>query len=177
MTLSSWSTTSIEDVAVANGSALRWFQLYIYKDKHITLDLVRRAERSGYKALAVTVDTPELGIRYDDVRNKFSLPPHLGLANFKKETDHYSVSSNSGSFLQQYTKQLIDPSLTWKSVDWLRSITSLPIVLKGILRGDDAIEALKHNIQGILVSNHGARQLDTVPATVCYSNTNIMYTL
>ena len=74
MILSSWSTTSIEDVARANGNGVRWFQLYIYKDMDITKDLVRRAERAGYKGIFVTVDTPILGKRISDVRNKFTLP-------------------------------------------------------------------------------------------------------
>ncbi|XP_019858437.1 PREDICTED: hydroxyacid oxidase 1-like [Amphimedon queenslandica] len=166
LTLSSWSTTNIEEVAKHNGShSFRWFQLYVYKDNNLTIDLVRRAEREGFKALVVTVDTPELGLRYGDKRNKFSLPRHLKLANFS-ERDSSSLASSGGSALQEYVKKLIDPSLVWDGIDWLRSITRLPIVLKGVLRADDAREAMKHDIQGILVSNHGARQLDTVPATV-----------
>jgi (S)-2-hydroxy-acid oxidase len=165
MILSSWSTTSMEEVASANGSNLRWFQLYIYNDKGLTLDLVKRAEKAGYKALAVTVDTPELGNRYSNERYQFSLPPHLGLGNFKKGTSHNTMTA-SGSFLHEYTKKLIDASLTWKSIDWLHLNTSLPIIVKGVLRGEDAKEALKHGVKGILVSNHGARQLDGVPATI-----------
>ena len=166
MTLSSWSSTSIEEVAEANGDrSLLWFQLYVYKDKQLTINLIQRAEREGYKALVVTVDTPELGLRYADKRNKFSLPPNIKLANFS-DTKSSSLVSSGGSALQEYTKSLIDPTLSWDGIDWLRSITTLPIILKGILRSDDAREALRHNIQGIMVSNHGGRQLDTVPATV-----------
>ena len=155
-TLSSWSTTSIEEVAEHNGShSLRWFQLYVYKDNNLTIELVRRAEREGFKALVVTVDTPESGLRFAEKRNKFSLPPHIKLANFSDR--------NSRSLLSSWGISL----LVWDGIDWLRSITRLPIVLKGILRADDAREAMKHDIQGILVSNHGARQLDTVPAAVC----------
>ena len=169
MTLSSWSTTSMESIAEANGDGLRWFQLYIYNDFKLTRHLVKRAEAAGYKALAVTVDTPELGTRLADVKHNFSLPSHLQMGNFTHGTSQSSMKSSSGSGgsgLGQYVKTLISPKITWESIDWLRSITSLPIVLKGILRPDDAKEALKHDIQGILVSNHGGRQLDTVPATV-----------
>ena len=168
MILSSWSTTSLEEVAEAGSrEGLRWFQLYIYNDKELTLQLVKRAEAAGYQALVLTVDTPELGRRLNDVRHNFSLPPHLRLANFSAELVQASLGSEqSGSALFHYTKALINSGLTWKSVDWLRSVTKLPIVLKGILTTEDTREALKHDIQGILVSNHGARQLDGVPATV-----------
>ncbi len=168
MTLSSWSTTSVEDVAIANGEGLHWFQLYIYKDLELTRQLVKRAEAAGYKAIAVTVDTPVLGSRLADVRYDFTLPSHLLMGNFNYGTSQSTMSTSThGSGLGQYVKKLVSPSITWESIDWLRSITSLPIILKGILRPDDAREALKHDIQGIMVSNHGGRQLDTVPATVC----------
>ena len=166
MTLSSWSTTSIEDVAQASGHGLRWFQLYIYKDKQINRDLVLRAERAGYKALVVTVDTPVLGKRLSDCRDTFNLPPHLSLANFSGTSVASSLVPGEGSGLHKYTMALIDHTLTWESIDWLREVTKLPILLKGILTAEDAEEVLKHNIQGIIVSNHGGRQLDGVPATV-----------
>ncbi len=167
MTLSSWSTTNIEDVAVANEAGLLWFQLYMYKDTELTRQLVKRAEAAGYRAIVVTVDTPELGRRLADVKYSFALPSHLSMGNFANDTVQATTGTSSGqSGLGQYVKELISPAVTWASIDWLRSITSLPIVLKGILRADDAKEALNHDIQGILVSNHGGRQLDTVPATV-----------
>ena len=167
MTLSSWSTTSLEEVSKANRDGLRWFQLYVYNDLELTKHLVKRAEAAGYKALVLTVDTPVLGCRLADAKNNFSLPPHLSMGNFLSGTSQSFLKTESpGSGLGQYVKALISPKVTWESVDWLQSITSLPIVLKGILRPEDAREALKHNIQGILVSNHGGRQLDSVPATV-----------
>jgi isopentenyl diphosphate isomerase/L-lactate dehydrogenase-like FMN-dependent dehydrogenase len=97
MTLSSWSTTALEEVAAAGGpKGYRWFQLYVYKDRAVTLDLVRRAERAGYKALAVTVDTPVLGRRESDVRGGFVLPPHLTMGNFKavSRTNVYQILSD-----------------------------------------------------------------------------------
>ncbi len=167
MTLSSWSTTSIEEVAQANTeSGLRWFQLYVYRDRELTKSLVRRAECAGYKALVLTIDTPVLGRRRVDVKNRFTLSSHLKLANFTdfKASNLHTEKADSG--LHLYTQSLIDPTLNWETVDWLRGVTFLPILLKGIVTKEDAKEALRHNVEGIIVSNHGARQLDGVPATV-----------
>ena len=165
--LSSWATTSLEDVANAAPGGLRWFQLYIYKDRNIVLDLVRRAEKCGYQAIAVTVDTPILGQRLEDVRNKFALPSHFSLANYKQDDEHSDgVKSDKDSGLAAYVKSLIDPSLNWKDIEWLKAQTSLPILVKGVLTKEAALEALEHNVDGIIVSNHGARQLDGVTSTV-----------
>ncbi|XP_007422829.1 hydroxyacid oxidase 1 isoform X1 [Python bivittatus] len=168
MMLSSWSTTSIEDVAQAAPQTILWLQLYIYKDREVTKSLVRRAEKAGYKGIFVTVDTPYLGKRLDDVRNKFRLSPHLRMKNF--ETNDLAFSSEKGygedSGLSVYVAEAIDPSINWDDLKWLRGLTSLPIITKGILRADDAREAVKIGVDGILVSNHGARQLDGVPATI-----------
>ncbi|KAL8173031.1 UNVERIFIED_CONTAM: Hydroxyacid oxidase 1 [Gekko kuhli] len=165
---SSWATSSIEEVAQAAPEAIRWMQLYIYKDREVTRSLVRRAERAGYKGIFVTVDTPFLGKRLDDVRNKFQLPPHLRMKNF--ETNDLAFSSEKGygedSGLSVYVAEAIDPSIKWEDLKWLRGLTTLPIVAKGILRADDAKKAVEHGVNGILVSNHGARQLDGVPATI-----------
>ncbi|KAH0510195.1 Hydroxyacid oxidase 1 [Microtus ochrogaster] len=168
MMLSSWATSSIEEVAEAGPEALRWMQLYIYKDREVSRQLVKRAEQTGYKAIFVTVDTPYLGNRFDDVRNRFKLPPQLRMKNFETNDLAFSPKRNYGdnSGLAEYVAQAIDPSLSWDDIKWLRRLTSLPIVVKGILRGDDAREAVKHGVDGILVSNHGARQLDGVPATI-----------
>ena len=95
MTLSSWSTTALEEVAKAAPDGLRWFQLYVYKDRDVTLDLIKRAERAGYKALAITVDTPSLGRREADVKNRFALPSHLTMGNFAGG-DHQSGTKKSG---------------------------------------------------------------------------------
>ncbi|KAE8600880.1 hypothetical protein XENTR_v10013437 [Xenopus tropicalis] len=168
MMLSSWATSSIEEVAEAAPDSLRWMQLYIYKDRNLTKSLVQRAERSGYKAIFLTVDTPYLGRRLADVRNKFQLPPHLRMKNF--DTEELAFSSKQGygedSGLAVYVAQAIDPSINWNDIEWLRGITSLPIIVKGIVRADDAKEAVKRGVSAILVSNHGARQLDGVPATI-----------
>ncbi|KAM4694889.1 2-Hydroxyacid oxidase 1 isoform 2-T2 [Discoglossus pictus] len=168
MMLSSWATSSIEEVAEAAPDSLRWMQLYIYKDRNLTKSLVKRAERMGYKGIFLTVDTPYLGRRIDDVHNKFQLPTHLRMKNF--DTEDLAFSSKQGygedSGLAVYVAQAIDASISWDDIEWLKGITSLPIVAKGILRADDAKEAVKRGVRGILVSNHGARQLDGVPATI-----------
>ncbi|XP_063104788.1 2-Hydroxyacid oxidase 1 isoform X3 [Cavia porcellus] len=168
MMLSSWATSSIEEVAEACPDALRWMQLYFYKDRELTEQLVKRAEKMGYKAIFVTVDTPYLGNRFDDVRNRFKLPPQLRLKNFERNDLAFSPKQNFGdkNGLAEYVAEVIDPSISWEDITWLRGLTSLPIVAKGILRGDDAKEAIKRGVDGILVSNHGARQLDGVPATI-----------
>ncbi|XP_026764192.2 2-Hydroxyacid oxidase 1 [Galleria mellonella] len=165
-TLSTIATSSIEEVAEAAPHGIKWFQLYIYNDRDVTKKLVLRAEKAGYKAIALTVDTPLFGIRRADVRNRFTLPPHLKLANFEGELANKINRSDSGSGLTEYVKNLFDKSLTWNEIKWLRSITKLPIIAKGILRGDDAIKAIEAGCSAILVSNHGARQLDGVPATI-----------
>ncbi|XP_067901830.1 hydroxyacid oxidase 1 isoform X2 [Heterodontus francisci] len=167
MMLSTWATSSIEEVAEAAPSAIRWLQLYIYKDRELTKSLVRRAEKARYQGIFLTVDTPYLGKRLPDVRNKFKLPPHLRMANFETLDLAFSKKDyGEDSGLAVYTSDAIDSSIKWEDIDWLRQLTKLPIVLKGILRADDAKEAVKHGIVGILVSNHGARQLDCVPATI-----------
>lgn len=160
-TLSTMSTCSIEDVASASTSD-KWFQLYIFKNKQITKELVKRAEEAGYRALVVTVDVPAMGMRIKDIRNQFSLPLGIEAVNFKK----YGLASLSdktdGSKVKEHTDQQFDSDLGWDSIDWLRSITRLPIILKGILNPADASEAIKHKIDGIIVSNHGGRQIDSI---------------
>jgi len=174
MTLSSWSTLPLEEVAAAAPSAtqagLRWFQLYVYKDRAVTLSLIKRAEKAGYKALAITVDTPILGRREADVKNKFALPSHLTMGNFAGVGgDHSSgtkTSGSTGSGLASYVSKLIDQTLTWNDIAWVRKNTTMKIVVKGVMSPEDAITSVRHGVDGIWVSNHGARQLDTTPATI-----------
>lgn len=167
MILSTIATTSLEEVRDAAPDGRRWFQLYVYRDRAVTRSLVRRAEQAGYSALVLTVDTPYFGQRLADVRNKLALPPGLKMANFN-EADFQNVVStpDGGSGLSTYASALFDPSLTWKDVDWLTSITCLPVIIKGVLRADDAVEAVNHGAAAILVSNHGARQIDGEPSTI-----------
>ena len=124
------------------------------------------AEKAGYTAICVTVDAPMLGKREVDIRNQFSLPEPLKLANLVALKDLEIPNKSNQSGLFAYFQQQIDPSLTWKDLEWLQSITKLPIVLKGILRADDARLAVENGAKGIIVSNHGGRQLDGAITTL-----------
>ena len=163
MVLSSWTSTPVSEVAQAGQGGLQWFQLYVLKDRQLTKELVKGVERAGFKALVLTVDTPTRSRRLADIRNQFRMPKHVtfaAIAQLSKLDDQHS------SELHHFILSMVDSTLSWATVDWLRSVTSLPIVLKGILTAEDALEALKHDIQGILVSNHGGRKLDGVLAAV-----------
>lgn len=165
MVLSTLATSSIEEV-VAEAKGPIWFQLYVYKDRGITASLVARAEKAGCTAIVLTVDSPQLGRRERDVRNRFHLPPELAIKNLMQAGLQELPADADGSALASYIASLYDTSLTWKDVEWLRSITKLPVLVKGILRPDDALRAIEYGAAGIIVSNHGGRQLDTVPATI-----------
>ncbi|KAF7822528.1 (S)-2-hydroxy-acid oxidase GLO1 isoform X1 [Senna tora] len=170
MTLSSWATSSVEEVA-STGPGIRFFQLYVYKDRNVVAQLVRRAERAGFKAIALTVDTPRLGRREADIKNRFTLPPFLTLKNFEgldlgKMDQVSSTNFADDSGLASYVAGQIDRTLSWKDVKWLQTITSLPILVKGVLTAEDTRIAVQSGAAGIIVSNHGARQLDYVPSTI-----------
>ncbi len=167
MILSTLSTVSMEDVA-ATSDGPKWFQLYVYKDREITRQLVQRAEAAGYKALCLTVDVPVIGNRERDLRNAFSLTDEYPLANFLGMDMAQMPAGviNELSGFTAYISSKWDPSLTWADFDWFRSITSLPIVIKGILTSEDAKEAAQRGADGIIVSNHGGRQLDSTPSGI-----------
>ena len=154
------STKPLEEIAAA-ADAPRWFQLYVYKDRAVTEELVNRAVKAGYKALCLTADTPVLGRRERDERNAFTLPPGFGIANLKPAGLDGMPEVEQGSAFAQYVTDLLDSSLTWDDVDWLKSISPLPLVVKGIMTAEDAVLAVDHGIAGIVVSNHGGRQLDS----------------
>jgi 4-hydroxymandelate oxidase len=166
MVVSTMATRSLEDVA-RDASRPLWFQLYMYRDRSLSLSLVRRAEAAGYQALVLTVDAPRLGNRERDLRNGFGLPPHLHMANFAiDESSDLSGREPGLSALALHAAATFDASLTWETVDWLCSSTNLPVLIKGILTADDARLAVLHGARGIIVSNHGGRQLDGVSATI-----------
>src|SRR6516225_6931414 len=165
MTLSTLSTFSIEEVmAVATGPV--WFQLYVFKDRAVSASLVKRAEGAGCKAIVFTVDAPLLGRRERDVRNQFKIPEALSVKNLLPGGLEEFHDGTAGSGLGPCIASLLDTALAWKDIEWLAGITTLPVLVKGILRSDDALLALKHGASGVIVSNHGARQLDTAPATI-----------
>jgi len=165
MILSTLATTAVEEV-VAAASGPVWFQLYVYRDRKTTEALVRRAEAAGCRALVLTVDAPVIGRRERDVRNRFHLPPGLSAANLLPEGYGEMPMAEGDSGLAVYVSSLIDPALSWRDVVWLRSITELPLVIKGIVRPDDALRAAEAGAAAVIVSNHGGRQLDTAPATI-----------
>eukprot|EP00249_Psilotum_nudum_P018320 c26747_g1_i1 orf=584-1738(+) len=158
MILSYSSTCSIEEVA-ATSDSVRFFQLYMYKQRIIAEHIIRRAEKAGYKAIVLTCDTPVIGRREADIKNRFSLPLHLTIKNFDGLVPlHNDVSR--GSALEAFAAAVMDRSLNWKDIKWMQSITNLPIFLKGVLTGEDAALAVEAGVAGIIVSNHGGRQLD-----------------
>lgn len=165
MVVSAIATRTMEEIA-SSIAAPRWFQLYVWKDREVTAELVKRATRSGYRAICLTVDTPLLGRREKDERNAFTLPPGIGIANVRPAGLDGMPDSQQGSAFAKYVKEMLDPAVTWRDLAWLRSLTSLPIVVKGIMTMEDAKLAVENGVNGIVVSNHGGRQLDSTPATL-----------
>lgn len=154
--LSTQSTVSLEEVARAAPDAPRWFQLYVYRDRRIATDLVQRAAAAGYRAVVLTADLPVPGNRLRDLRNRFELPPWTGLANLTAPEARVDVVKIARHF---------DPTLTPEVIGWLRGLSELPVVVKGVLRGDDAVACLEAGASAIVVSNHGGRQLDGAVTT------------
>ncbi|XP_008920792.3 hydroxyacid oxidase 2 isoform X1 [Manacus vitellinus] len=157
---STYSTCTLEEISAAAPGGLRWFQLYIHRNRAASRQLVQRVEALGFQALVLTADLPYTGKRRDDIRNGFCLPPHIKLKNLERDFEgddrsEYGLPPNS-----------LDPSITWNDIYWLQSLTHLPIIIKGILTKEDAELAVRHRVQGIIVSNHGGRQLDEGPATI-----------
>ncbi|MBI3894642.1 MAG: alpha-hydroxy-acid oxidizing protein [Acidobacteria bacterium] len=156
-----FSTVAIEEIAQSTAARL-WFQLYVNPDRGFTQEMVERAEAAGCQALCITVDTPILGTRDREKRSGFHLPAGMERANLKQLGAETSRAQHHG----QGAYSLLDAALTWDKVDSIRSFTKLPVILKGILAPEDARLAVEHGISGILVSNHGGRNLDTVPAAI-----------
>ena len=159
MTVSAFATYSYEEIATSCPSGLRWCQMYIFKDRNLTLDFVRRAESAGYKALVLTIDTTPL-FKSGDQESHFELPDCIEARNFKERP------VKTLEDLAQKICSLIDPDIRGQDIEWLKSLTKLPVVLKGVMSVDDAIEATKAGVEGIIISNKGGRNLDDVPGTV-----------
>jgi len=188
-TLSSSSCWSLEEVAAATPDAPRWFQLYVWRDRGLTGEVVQRAREAGYRALAVTVDVPVGARRERDLRNGFTIPPrptwrHTGdvlrhlpwvtrfgwdeafghgltMGNFGGKT----AVSQRMAFMDR-VNQRFDPGMTWDDLEWLRSLWGGPMIVKGITNERDAVEAVARGLDAVWVSNHGGRQLDGLPATI-----------
>jgi 4-hydroxymandelate oxidase len=153
--VSTATTTPLEDIARVATAPL-WFQLYVQPDKGATQALVQRAEANGCQALCLTVDTPVQGARNRQTRAKFALPAGV--------TAPYMTQLSTNGRPIADTRRGV--AVTWKDVEWLRSIARVPLLLKGIITGDDAEHGIAAGASGIMVSNHGARNLDTLPATI-----------
>lgn len=164
MVVSSFATVAIEEVAKAARPGGLWFQLYVQSDRGFTKELVQRAEAAGCRAMVVTVDSPVLGTRNREDRQKFALPPGMQRENLKS-LGAVTATGRHASESSIYSVML-NPKLTWEGIDWIRSYAKTPVVLKGILAAEDARLAVEHGAAGVIVSNHGARNLDTVPATI-----------
>jgi isopentenyl diphosphate isomerase/L-lactate dehydrogenase-like FMN-dependent dehydrogenase len=156
--VSTVTTTAHDEIAEAVGSAPRWLQLYVLRDKQRTLDHIVEARESGYSALALTVDVPMLGRRERDLRLGFDLPLDLPLPYIKGKDRNVEMT-----FAEQVQ---MSPALTWRDLDWIASESGMPLLLKGILTREDATLAIEHGVAAIIVSNHGGRQLDGVAASL-----------
>ncbi|KAF3776048.1 S-2-hydroxy-acid oxidase [Nymphaea thermarum] len=161
MVVSTFSSIPHEEIA-ADCNGTLFLQLYVFKNREITTRLVQKAEKCGYKALVLTADVPKLGRREADIRN--GLVPIVPMHFRSLLTE--DVVHASGSKAEAFASHVLDASLCWKDMEWLRSITTLPVFIKGLLTAEDAEKALEVGVDGIIVSNHGGRQLDCAPAAI-----------
>ena len=161
MALSSHASRTMEDVSeVATGPL--WFQYYFFKDRELTLDMANRAEDAGYSALVVTLDAKIKPKRERNLRNNYVGPvsPNYAHLDLSTHTWKFGADAPSGP------SDIRDPAATWDDLDWLASNTKLPLVVKGIMAGEDGRQSAEHGAKGVIVSNHGARYLDTTLATI-----------
>ena len=185
--LSTLGTRSIEEVAEAGAGGRNWYQLYVWKDRGLVRNMIERARDSGYEALCITADLVVPGRRERDVRNGLTLPPKLGLRTmfdglvrpgwtwrflnaepitFANVVGFHEADGSTAVALSTLVNDQFDASLSWKDLEWIRSIWDGPIVLKGIQSVADARKAVEHGIQAICVSNHGGRQLEGAPSSI-----------
>ena len=167
MVVSSFTTTAIDEIARSTRAPI-WFQLYVQRDRAFTKDMVQRAVAAGCKAVCLTVDTPVLGCRYGQL--SFGLPSHMECVHlrgldlktpgFQKETQGHKTQRSN------IYDPIFDPSFNWKDLEWLRTVAGVPVLLKGVLSPEDGRRAIDYGVDGIIVSNHGGRNLDLLPATI-----------
>jgi len=157
---STLATIGVEEVGAA-ATGPWWFQVYVQRDRDFTRDLIHRAEDAGASALMLTIDLPVLGARDTDRRNSLGLPPGIDYANLRG----LELTPDPLPPERRVYNPHLDASVTWADLDWLTSIARVPVLVKGVLRAEEARRCLDHDVAGLVVSNHGARNLDTVPAT------------
>jgi len=184
-TLSTMSSVSLEEVANAEGP--RWFQIYCYKDRDITRDMIHRAKNSGYSALCLTVDAHVAGNREHDQRNGLTIPPTPNLATIINSLKHpawlwhmatsptvtmANIRGNENAGIRQslsviqYVTEQLNPALSWEDIKWMRDEWDGPFIIKGVLNASDARKSVDFGADGIVISNHGGRQLDQTPSTI-----------
>jgi L-lactate dehydrogenase (cytochrome) len=182
--LSTMSTSSIEEIARASKRPV-WFQLYVMRDRELGKSMMQRAKAAGCCALVITVDLQMQGQRDRDVRNGLTIPPQLRFASALDFALHpgwalrlltgpgitlanFAGSGKGGDLftIAEFVNAQFDPSVTWKDIDWVRSVWDGPLALKGILDAEDAKLAVEHGVEAVIVSNHGGRQLDGVPSAI-----------
>ena len=184
--LSTMGTRSVEEVAaVSNGS--KWFQVYVWRDKGLLSDMILRAAEAGFDVLCITVDAAMLGRRERDVRRGFTLPPKMGLGillegmirpgwslrfafsdpiSFANVAGNTAIDGSTAVDLAAFMNEQFDPTLSWDDVEWMRSLWDGPVLIKGVQSVADAVIARDSGLDGIVLSNHGGRQLDSAPAVV-----------
>jgi 4-hydroxymandelate oxidase len=155
-TVSIFASRTIEEIA-RHATGPLWLQLYWLQDREILAELAKRAQEAGYRALVLTVDAPRIGRRLRDIRNDFGVPPHIRAVNLDAEL---MTSAYEADGIAKHARQTFDQTITWADLAWLKGLTGLPLVLKGVLSPDDAELAVQHGVDAIIVSNHGGRQLD-----------------
>jgi 4-hydroxymandelate oxidase len=159
MCLSSLTSTRAAEVAAAAPEGKRWMQVYCFRDRGVTRAMVEEAAEAGYEALLLTVDAPYAGRRERDFRTGFEVPAEIRAPAIEAAAGHTSLTPAE-------VFALVDPSITWKDLEQLCGEFQLPILVKGLITGEDAALAVEHGAAGVVVSNHGGRQLDNAPATI-----------
>lgn len=160
MCLSTFSTSNPTEVAAAAPEASRWFQLYWHPDRGITKSLLDQVREAGYSAVLLTLDVPVLGRRERDFRTGFALAPGVRIETYG------SLLGDLGALTPALAAELIDARLTWRDLEWLHDVAAMPVIAKGILTAEDAVLAADHGCEGVVVSNHGGRQLDRAVASL-----------
>ena len=184
--LSTMGTRSVEEVAaVSNGS--KWFQVYVWRDKGLLKDMILRAREAGFDVLCITVDAAMLGRRERDVRRGFTLPPKMGInilfegmirpswslrfafsepISFANVAGNTNIDGSTAVDLAAFMNEQFDPTLSWEDVEWMRSLWDGPVLVKGVQSVADAVIARDRGLDGIVLSNHGGRQLDSAPSII-----------
>jgi isopentenyl diphosphate isomerase/L-lactate dehydrogenase-like FMN-dependent dehydrogenase len=157
--LSSLTSTRPAEAAQAAPDGRRWMQVYLFRDRGVTHAMIEEALEAGYEALLLTVDAPYAGRRERDLRSGFQVPAEIKAPAIEAAVGHRSLTTAE-------VFELVDPSITWEDLERLCNEFDLPILLKGLITGEDAALAVEHGAAGVVVSNHGGRQLDNAPATI-----------